>query len=132
MIFRLNFRYRSKIQRSEVSNAGIKKTRLRSIQNLAIQKDGRGENRYCTPDERKKGTGKPSINSPDSFAIAMPSTRLWEKVNSKSATATLVRLVSRQVRNTIQTGQTVRENQCISAVDITIAITAGNASLDKI
>ena len=102
-----------------------------SPQSFAIQKDGRGENKYCTSDSRKKGTGRPSIKSPDSFAIAIRSTRLWESANSSRATAMLTRHVSIQVGKIIPNDPAVSENQRISTMDTTKAITAGNASLDR-
>lgn len=132
VIFRLDFRYGNRIQISEDSNAGIRNIKFRSIQNLAIQKDGRGQNKYCASDNRRKGTGRPSIKSPGSFAIAMPSTRLWEKANNSRATAMLTRHVSIQVSTIIPKDHSVSENQSISVTDTIKAIAAGNASLDRI
>ena len=119
VIFLLNFPYRSLIQISKESSAGSRNIAFCPIQNFVIQKEGRGENKYCASDDRKNGINNPSIRRPDNFAIAIPSTRLWEKANRKSATATLARLVNKQVSKIIPSVQVVRENQSIRAMDAT-------------
>ncbi len=126
--FFLNFPYSSQIQTADVLRAGISIQRLCSRQSLAIQNDGRTEKRYCDFENRKNGTGIPSMTSPAIFATAMPSTRLCENEISRRETATLVREDKKQTNTNRGNGHPVSEKQSISHAEAKQERIAGKIS----